>query len=86
MLFTSLHINFALLQTRTVRLWGLSPAPWRTGTGTDGPVNLLLPSVEQLFDGRVGEVVKEAPDHLLRLLLPLHESLLFNKIVKNRKI
>ena len=76
MLFTSLDINFALLQPRTVRLWRLSPAAWRTGTGTDGPVNLLLASVEQLLNGGVGKVVQEAPDHFLGLFLPLHESLL----------
>ena len=78
-LYTALQVNSPLFLPRTVRFRRGPPASWRTGAGTDGPVDLLLPGVEQLLDSRVGEVVEKTPDHLLGLFLPLHESLLNNK-------
>ena len=74
----ALQVHSPLFLPRRVWLRRGSPTARRTGAGADGPVDLLLPGVEQLLNGRVGEVVKEAPNHLLRLLLPLHESLLSN--------
>ena len=77
-LYKALEVNSPLFLPRTVGFRRGPPTTRRTGAGTDGPVDLLLPGVEQLLDGRVGEVVEEAPDHLLGLFLPLHESLLNN--------
>ena len=77
-LYKALEVNSPLFLPRRVWFRRGSPTARRTGAGADGPVDLLLPGVEQLLNGRVGEVVKETPDHLLGLFLPLHESLLNN--------